>query len=318
LKQCKRLKIILIFGLSVSFVLAIDCSPDSSYHVDRRIILPDGTPNPDYGQIIATGLCVCLEFDRKVAIITDSTVTLTVRITDNEPIRGIEMDVYHDVPGILVYNGKGSVSKGEKLENVADENGKSQSMTLLANEINGHVKVMAYSTTRARTTGDGATGDLFYLTYRVPGGYSSLPDSIHFGFGLVNIPGTSMEPEILNVACSFPDTSNPVAVAVPVLGIESVRGFPTEYRLAQNYPNPFNPTTKIGFDLPEAGTVVLTIYNILGQQVAMPVNKNLEPGHYKIKWDGTNMSGQPVASGIYFYELRTGTFMARKKMLLLR
>jgi len=317
MKHFKYLKTIPALSLLVSFGLAIDCSPDSSYHVDRRIILPDGTPNPDYGQLIATGLCVCLEFGQELAI-TDSTVTLTVRIIDNEPVRGIEMDVYHNAPGILVYDGRGSVAKGEKLENVADENGNSRNMTLLANEINGHVKVMAYSTTRARTTGDGSEGDLFYLTYHVPGGYSSLPDSIYFGIGLLNVPGTSGEPEILNVACSFPDTSDPVAVAVPALGIESVGGFPAEYRLAQNYPNPFNPTTQISFDLPEPGIVVLTVYNILGQRVVTPVNKKLGPGHYRIKWDGTNMAGHPVASGIYFYELRTGNFMARKKMLLLR
>jgi hypothetical protein len=307
----------IILFLSSVWAQELDCPPDSAYHIDMRTMLPDGTPNPNYGQLIATGLCVCLGFKANVDV-TDSTVTLTVRMVDNEPVRGIEVDIYHNAPGILVYNDYGSVTKGEKLENVTDENGVPRTMTLLANEIGDHVKVMAYSTSRARTVGDGQEGDLFYLTYGVPGGYGTLPDSIAFSIGLCNIPGTSMEPELLNVACTYPDTANPIALEVPSLGVETFTGIPTEYRLSQNYPNPFNPTTKIAFDLPTAGPVHLTIYNLLGQRVVTLVDKHLEPARYQVEWDGTDMRGTPVASGIYFYELRAGAFQARKKMLLLR
>ena len=63
---------------------------------------------------------------------------------------------------------------------------------------------------------------------------------------------------------------------------------------------------------------MLNIYNILGQNVNTLINEVLSPGAYKMEWDATDAFGSPVASGIYFYELRSKTFTARKKMLLIR
>ena len=132
----------------------LDCPADSSVHLDTRTMLPDGSPNPTYGQEINTGLCGCLGFVNGV-MINDNEVTFTIRILDNEPIRGIELDIYHDAPS-LVYSG---VSKGDKLENVTDEEGNPRTMTLLGNYLEDHLKVLAYSTSRARTSGDGVEGD---------------------------------------------------------------------------------------------------------------------------------------------------------------
>ena len=71
----------------------LDCPPDSAVHVDTRTMLPDGSPNPTYGQEITTGLCGCLGFVDG-AMIDGNEVTFMVRIVDNEPIRGIELDIY--------------------------------------------------------------------------------------------------------------------------------------------------------------------------------------------------------------------------------
>ena len=93
---------------------------------------------------------------------------------------------------------------------------------------------------------------------------------------------------------------------------------PDGYKLAQNYPNPFNPTTVIEFDLPRRSNVSITIFNLLGQQVAVLVNKEISAGSYRVSWDGILSSGQRASSGIYFYRLVADDFIDTKKMILLK
>ena len=306
--------IILTSGLIVSGAWAdLDCPADSAIHLDTRTMLPDGSPNPTYGQEIATGLCGCLGYVDG-AVVDGNEVTFTIRMVDNEPIRGIELDIYHDSDD-LVYEG---LDKGDKLENVVDEEGNPRTMTLLGNYLEDHLKVLGYSTSRARTAGDGTEGDLIHVTYELADG-ASLPDQVTFYFGLANLPGTSMDPELLNVVCGYPDADNPVAVSTSAMGIDGNETIPDEFALNQNYPNPFNPSTQISFDVPQGGEhIMLNIYNILGQNVSILVNGVMNPGTYTMEWNATDEAGNPVASGIYFYELRSSSFTARKKMLLIR
>ena len=93
---------------------------------------------------------------------------------------------------------------------------------------------------------------------------------------------------------------------------------PEEFSLSQNYPNPFNPLTKIDFALPKTGEAVITIYNILGQEVTTLVNQRLDYGYHTVTWQGTDRAGRPVSSGVYFSELRARGFRQTKKMLLLK
>jgi Domain of unknown function (DUF2341)/Secretion system C-terminal sorting domain len=88
---------------------------------------------------------------------------------------------------------------------------------------------------------------------------------------------------------------------------------PIEYSLYQNYPNPFNPSTKIKFALPEAGKVVLKIYDMTGAEVAELVNTDYEAGYFDIELNASNL-----ASGIYFYQLRSGDFVKTNKMILMK
>jgi hypothetical protein len=88
---------------------------------------------------------------------------------------------------------------------------------------------------------------------------------------------------------------------------------PTEYSLSQNYPNPFNPSTTISYSVPTAGRVSLSIFNTLGQEVALLTNDHKGAGTHSARWDATN-----VPSGIYFYRLQAGQFVETKKMILLR
>ena len=319
-KNMKRYLLSILTLLSVN-LYALDCPADSAYHTDLRTLLPNGSPNPTFNQVIATGLCGCIGFNAELSgIEEDSTLTLSLLIHDNEPIRGAQIDIYHDAGSALSYDQGGSVVKGDKLEDLDDPTTSTviESITLLANEMDGFVRVMAYSTSRANTTGDGMEGTLFHITYKAINGLGSLPATVSFGLGSLDLPGTSMDPEILNVACSFPDTSNMVAFSTTNLGVMVENGIPLQYNLSQNYPNPFNPSTKISFDLIEGGKSTLIVYNLLGKKINTLMNSSLNPGHHSIEWNGLDYNGQSVASGVYFYELRSGDYVAKKKMLLLR
>ena len=310
----KIFSIVLFLSLMISSSWAdMNCPADSAYHVDMRTMLPDGSPNPTYGLQISTGLCACVSFIDGVSI-TGNEITFTINIVDNEPIRGIELDIFHDFSD-LTYSG---VSRGEKLQGlVNDEGNPTSDMTILGNWVEDHVKILAYSVNRARTEGNGVEGNLLHLTYTLADG-ASLPDNISFYFTVVNIPGTSLNPELLNVVCSYPDADNPAVVNTAVASADEGSLLPSEYALFQNYPNPFNPSTQISFDVPNSEFVTLRVYNLLGQDVKMLINQSMAPGRYTVEWNGNDMLNNDVASGVYFYELRGESFISRKKMLLIR
>jgi len=93
---------------------------------------------------------------------------------------------------------------------------------------------------------------------------------------------------------------------------------PSDYSLSQNYPNPFNPTTTISFALPVAGRAKLEVYNILGVLVATPFDGEAAAGTTAVEWDGKNIQGESVASGVYLYRLSSGSFSETRKMMLLK
>ncbi len=93
---------------------------------------------------------------------------------------------------------------------------------------------------------------------------------------------------------------------------------PETFVLHQNYPNPFNPSTTIAFDLPRAMTVELTVINVLGQEVTTLLDETMSAGTQSVTWDGIDKSGRPVASGMYFYRLKTDSDVQTKKMLMLK
>ena len=311
MKKVSLILITLIFMVSSSWA-DITCPADSSYHIDMRTMLPDGSPNPTYGLEISTGLCACVNFINGVDI-TGSEVTFTINIVDNEPIRGIELDIFHDFAD-LTYSG---VSRGEKLQELVNDQGIPAQMTILGNPVEDHVKVLAYSVNRARTEGNGMEGNLLHLAYTLADG-ASLPENISFYFTVVNIPGTSLNPELLNVVCSYPSQDSPAVVNTTVASADQRSILPSEYALFQNYPNPFNPNTQITFDVPASEFVMLRVFNLLGQDVHTLINKSMTPGRYTVEWNGNDMLNNEVASGVYFYELRGKSFISRKKMLLIR
>jgi flagellar hook assembly protein FlgD len=89
--------------------------------------------------------------------------------------------------------------------------------------------------------------------------------------------------------------------------------------LYENRPNPFNPSTAIGFDLPAASDrVTLRIYDTSGRLVRMLVDEALPAGSHTAEWNGLDVAGVGVPSGVYLYELRSGTQSMSRRMILLK
>ena len=99
-----------------------------------------------------------------------------------------------------------------------------------------------------------------------------------------------------------------------IVSVESdLNNIPLNFTLAQNYPNPFNPSTKISFGLPQRSSVVLKVFNALGQEVAELVNESLEAGTHSFNFDASRLT-----SGVYVYSLQTNAGVISKKMTLVK
>jgi hypothetical protein len=92
---------------------------------------------------------------------------------------------------------------------------------------------------------------------------------------------------------------------------EKTNNITSEFILNQNYPNPFNPTTTISYQIPEKRFVTISVYDVLGNEIATLVNKEQPAGKYDVEFDATRLS-----SGVYFYRLQAGSYFKIKKMVL--
>jgi hypothetical protein len=102
-------------------------------------------------------------------------------------------------------------------------------------------------------------------------------------------------------------------------GVEEVENIiPDKFVVEQNYPNPFNPTTTIRYSLPVDGFVTVKIFDILGKNINTLLNKELKAGSYSTHWNGDNNFGSKVSSGIYFYQVRAGSNVVTKKMVMIK
>jgi Secretion system C-terminal sorting domain len=100
-------------------------------------------------------------------------------------------------------------------------------------------------------------------------------------------------------------------VPLPVQKVTEV--FPTKYDLEQNYPNPFNPTTKIKYSVPQSSNVVIKVFDVLGNEIETLVNEEKPAGTYEVTW-----YAEQLPSGVYFYQLKAGSFLQTKKMVLMK
>jgi len=99
-------------------------------------------------------------------------------------------------------------------------------------------------------------------------------------------------------------------------GITNIGEFnviPSEFKLLQCYPNPFNPSTNIEFYLPKAEFVKLSIFDILGREIAVLVDENVQAGKHRVTFDASNLP-----AGVYFYRIQAGKFQETRKFILLK
>ncbi len=114
-----------------------------------------------------------------------------------------------------------------------------------------------------------------------------------------------------------------VVGTVGTVGVDELAAIPGEFALHQNYPNPFNPSTAIRFDLPEATTVTIMVYDMLGREVYTHTAIE-ETGYRSVTWQGRDRAGRSLPSGIYLYRLLAipaeggQAYIATRKMLLLK
>jgi predicted CXXCH cytochrome family protein len=113
-----------------------------------------------------------------------------------------------------------------------------------------------------------------------------------------------------------------IAEAIKVYGpnsIDQLEGVANGFALEQNYPNPFNPSTSIVFSVPKTSNVSINIYDATGRLVNVLVNGNYSPGNYQVSWNGTTeLDTRMAPSGVYFYRIVAGDYVASKKMVLMK
>jgi len=150
--------------------------------------------------------------------------------------------------------------------------------------------------------------------------------------GIVNVilgmipgcPGGGCQSEVTADVIRFCESLEPYLSAEGfrhfMASVKAAAEVPAEFSLSQNVPNPFNASTTIRYTLSVTGPVhsTLTVYNLLGQEVRTLVAEPQEAGSYAATWDGTDVKGQKVSSGVYFYELAAETFRKTRKMVLLQ
>ncbi len=170
---------------------------------------------------------------------------------------------------------------------------------LVSNLGNQPLQVTAISSTNARFTFTPATmtlspsGSAYLIVTFSPQDTSTQSGSIVFSHN----------------ASSSPDTLTVSGKGSPVVGIDRDKTqIPKEFALQQNYPNPFNPSTEIRFALPITSRVSLIIYDVVGREISVLVDGNVEAGYYTVRWNASSMAG-----GIYFAKFRAYDQMGNQK-----
>jgi hypothetical protein len=151
-------------------------------------------------------------------------------------------------------------------------------------------------------SGEGTTDEFrqyAFLDEDVPGA-----DVVYYYLRQIDLNGTASRSDV-------------VEVALAATGVFE-QSLPLTTALNQNYPNPFNPETTIQFDLAVESSVTLRVFDVTGQVVRTLVQGSMPAGSYVQLWDGRNERGARVGSGLYFYELKAGSFTSMKKMTLLQ
>jgi len=150
-------------------------------------------------------------------------------------------------------------------------------------------------------------GSYEYLRYF---NYPLLNDNIYYAPGIGFASPNLVYAKIGNKEYGhLPDGMTQKDLRNPITSVPNVKGqIPGSFTLAQNYPNPFNSETVIEFNLPQFSEINLAVYDVSGREIKTILSGQLPPGAYSEKWNGTDNSGNAVASGVYFIRLKSGQY----------
>jgi len=176
---------------------------------------------------------------------------------------------------------------------------------------------------RLRTSPEPTAGGTLFSSFvlRVNGAAVDTSDSDTLTLGHLSAGSAVLRVEVLSVDGTPLDP--PVFDEVRVVGKTSTENEKLleelkSYVLEQNYPNPFNAETEIRFSIPTAGHVSVRVFNLLGQEVALLLDSDMDAGTHHVRWDGLNDSGKRVSSGIYMVRLQSGAYVGTRRMLLVK
>ena len=171
----------------------------------------------------------------------------------------------------------------------------------------------------------GTTGEIYFqedpTAYRKYGAFITLPEGSFPGvWGVIGISVTDKARNTLYH--DFTEITRFEVIETQAAPIGQI-ALPDKNALLPNYPNPFNPETWMPYQLATPADVTLTIYSADGQVLRTLALGTKPPGIYTSRsqaayWDGTNKTGEPIASGLYFYTITAGDFTATRKMLILK
>jgi len=181
---------------------------------------------------------------------------------------------------------------------------------------------------------EGSTAELVSLMPR-SAGVMKLDYTIQNNLVRVNLHSkseTALEPgdgEIFFITGKFNSTNNIEVSKVEVINqngdiltpnfkLVSVDIYPASFKLEQNYPNPFNPATTIKFRIPVETQVQIAVFDINGRLVKVLVDNVLPAGEHLAIWDGTDLNGMKVSSGVYIYRMYADKFVEAKRMILIK
>ena len=160
------------------------------------------------------------------------------------------------------------------------------------------VDLTLYNGAKSPISSAGAYGTREILKYsNIEAGTYYIRAADYSGYGSYGIKITSTYP------------SNPATA----IDEKEISKLPDNYTLYQNYPNPFNPETTIKYDIPQKARVTLKVFDILGNEVATLVNRELEAGRYSV-----NFNAGMLSSGVYFYRISTDEFSQTKKFIVMK
>jgi S-formylglutathione hydrolase FrmB len=150
-----------------------------------------------------------------------------------------------------------------------------------------------------------------YKLYRFNTAFRDTLDKLGLSYEFQSFSGSHMNQlgSRFTIAFQFLDSVMNKTVGI----FEGLPFQPATFHLYQNYPNPFNPSTKIQYAVSSRQLVTLKIYDLLGRELATLVNEEKSAGSYEVRWNAANLP-----SGVYFYQLKAGSYTATKKLLLLK